>query len=471
MTFKQHYNNIKRGIQLAYDARFSGRDIKLVNGMTRGQAKSIISRLDMSTKQLTQKEIAHWRQANQIAIDIENPQRYFLYSIYDDTMHDLHIKGAVRNRKLAVLGKPFKVTDTKGNINEELTQLLHTKWFRQFLRMAMDARFYGHSLIELTDIVRDGGLKFKNVNLVPRHHVCPEYATVLINPMDDPKQGIPYREGDLIKTCIEVGDSHDLGELNSVSKEAISKKFIMQFWDTFAEIFGMPIRTASTTSRDPKDHKKIEEMLEGMGAAAWGLFPEGTLFEVSGSQHHDSYKVYDQRILRVNSEISKALMGQTMTMDDGSSLSQAKVHEGVSEELADDDRVFIHDVVNGDLFPFLIMHGWPLKGYIFHWDNAYEYSPEEMKGIEEMLLTHYDIDQEYFIEKYGVKIIGKKQQQMLMDNEKNGEASKKKSLPTAKTTITHRPALPDCRTNKPALHRRLWGCGYPCQRHLHRGCL
>lgn len=399
-----------QAFHIASDWRFSDRTITLgKTDIKQSQAVSVIGKLKLMTEQLTQKDIKAWRTANQAAIFIENPKRYPLYTIYNDAMHDLHLKGAIRNRKMAVVGKPFIIKDAKGNKNDDLTDLLRTKWFKMFLNHAIDSVFYGHSLIELTGIDRADKLKFTKVELVPRHHVCPEYQVILPYFTDWPDKGIKYRD-ELSDTCIEVCRSQsDLGELNSVAKETISKKYVLQFWDQFAEMFGMPLRVGKTTSRDPKDQSKIENMLEQMGSAAWGLFPEGTSIEMIGSKQGDAYEVYDKRIIRANSEMSKAILGQTMTMDNGSSRAQALVHEDVADDIAEDDRDFMRDVINDDLFPFLIKHGWPLKGFRFDWDDAREYSTSEMKEIEDMILKNYDVDPEYFIDKYGVKIIGKKE--------------------------------------------------------------
>lgn len=417
-----------RAWQLAKDWRFNDKTIQLgKTEVKRSKAMNMIGKIMQVTTQLTQKDIKKWRLANQYAIDVDYPNRALLYQIYEDTMHDLHLKGAIRNRKLAVMGKPFRLVDASGKPNPDATAMLTKKWFRKTVSMAMDARFYGHSLIQFGDVVRDNDtLDFSEVELIPRHHVSPEYGTLLKNASDDPTKGIPYRGTPLMNWAIEVGEKRDLGELNSVAKEAISKKFVMQFWDAFAEIFGMPIRMATTSSRDPKDKQKIENMLDQMGSAAWGLFPEGTTLELVGSKQADAYEVYDKRIARANSEMSKAILGQTMTMDDGSSLSQAKVHENVADDVNDADRTFIHDVVNDDLLPLLVKHGWPLKGLKFEWDDSYNYTAEEMRNIESMLLTHYEVDPAYFIEKYGVKITGAK--------EKQGVQLKKKST---RETLPH----------------------------------
>ncbi len=418
-------NKIQRAYNVATDWRFSDRKITLGRtDFSKKQQSSVIAKLDLQTQALTQKTIKEWRIANQAALDIDNPKRLYLLAIYDDAMHDLHLKGDVRNRKMSVVGKPFRVVDKKGNTNPDLTELLQMAWFKKTISLAADSKFYGHSLIEISDPVRTDKLRFTNVRLIPRHHVCPEYGMLLKYPSDWPDKGISYREGDIANFCIEAGEIFDLGELNSVAKETISKKYVLTFWDTFAEIFGMPIRVAKTTSRNPEDQKKIEDMLDKMGSAPWGLFPEGTTIELIANSVRDSYMVYDQRVIRANSEISKAILGQTMTMDDGSSLSQAKVHENVADDVAEMDRDFIKDWVNDVLFPFCIKHGWPLNGYLFDWDDAYEYTPEEMKNIEEMLLAHFDIDPMYFTEKYNIKIIGKKEQQAFNQKEEGPGAGK-----------------------------------------------
>lgn len=410
------FSDIKRIYNIAKDSRFFDRKIRLAGKeISRDKAVSMITKLNIETKQLTQKEITRWRNAHQLALFIDDPKRYELYSIYDDALLDLHLAGAIRNRKLAVMASPFRLINDKGETDGTATKIIDKKWFRRFVSLALDSRFYGHSLIQFGDIERDPDISFTNVELVPREHVCPEYGTILENMGDPAKKGIPYRGTPLMDWAIEVGDKYDLGELLGVAKETISKKFVLQFWDQFAEIFGMPIRIATTSSRNPKDKAAIEDMLEQMGSAAWGAFPEGTTIELIGSKQTDAYEVYDRRVERANSEISKKILGQTMTMDDGSSLSQAKVHAEVAEDVKFADRVFLHDIINDDLLPFMARHGFPVQGLKFEWDITYTYTPGEMAEIENMLLSHYDIDASYFEEKYGVKIAGEKQQNALSE--------------------------------------------------------
>ena len=134
------------------------------------------------------------------------------------------------------------------------------------------------------------------------------------------------------------------------------------YWDVFGEIFGMPMRVGTTTSQNPADRNQIEVMLEEMGAAGWALFPEGTTIDIKESSRGDAYNVYDKRIDRANSEMSKGVVGQTMTVDDGSSKSQSETHLEVFENLCAADAKLIAYVINDDLIPKMIRLGFLLPG-------------------------------------------------------------------------------------------------------------
>ena len=60
-----------------------------------------------------------------------------------------------------------------------------------------------------------------------------------------------------------------LGLYLKAATQTIPKKNALGFWDTFSEIFGMPMRIAKTTTRDDKERAKMEKMMESMGAALW----------------------------------------------------------------------------------------------------------------------------------------------------------------------------------------------------------
>ena len=379
----------------------------------KAKLKSVIVDLALQNQALTKKDIRNWRTAWQLAINIDNPNRAPLYSLYTDAEIDLHLTGAIGQRKGMVMKKSFKLIDSKGRENEEATEVLESEWFKDLISLALDSRYWGHSLIQLGDVVNgfDNKLKYADVKLVPRAHVKPEFGVILRDPSDEIHRGYDYRNSDMAVWCIEAGKDNDLGLYLKLVPQTISKKNMLAFWDQFGEIFGMPVRIGKTTSRDPAERIKIEQMLDGMGAAAWGLFPEGTEIEIKETGRGDAFNVYDKRIDRANSEMSKGVLNQTMTIDSGSSLSQSETHLEVFENVVDADADFIRDLVNDKLLPRMMAHGFPVKGLRFNWDESVDYTPEQMVAYETMLADRFEIDPQYFIDKYNVPIIGKKEDQ------------------------------------------------------------
>jgi hypothetical protein len=391
-------------------------EMKLAMQSDNKRVKSLFVDLLLQAQQLTKKDIASWRAAWQMALNIETPNRVRLYDVYTDVDIDSHLSGCISQRKNMVLQKAFKIVDKNGKEKRELTELLENEWFKQFMSHTLDSIYWGHSLIQFGDIVSTAGrLRFDNTQLVPRRHVIPEYGVIVREAGDEPKKGISYRESKLALWCIEVGMPNNLGLFLKVAPHALAKKNMIAFWDQFGELFGMPIRIGKTTSREPGERKKIEDMLANMGGSAWALFTEGTEIEIKETQRGDAFQVYDKRIDRANSEMSKAILNQTMTIENGSSLSQSETHLEVFKNLIWADADMVRDVANNKLIPFLNIHGFNFGDVRFEWDEIIEYTPEQQIRIEQMILNDYDIDPIYFQEKYNIPVLGKKEKQSFFD--------------------------------------------------------
>lgn len=376
------------------------------------QKQKQIIKLAKKTDSLTKKDIATWRRAWQQAINVENPKRVQLYDIYTDCLIDNHLSGAIDQRKNFVKKKSFKIINIKDKKEmPEVSELFETHWFKDFINFVLDSKFWGHSLIEFGDVI--DRKTFANINIVPRKHVIPEFGVILYDYNDDVKTGIDYRNSDLIKNwIIEVGGNEDLGLLLKVAPQAIAKRGVISYWDTFSQLFGMPLRIATTKSNDQAEINSIQSYLEQMGSACWGIFPDSTEIQLISNTNSDSFNVYDKRIDRANSEISKAILNQTMTIDSGSSYSQADVHLQIFQNVIDADADFVRDTVNDKLIPLMESHGFPVANCRFEWDENIDYTPEQQLAIENMLLGYFEIDDtlaKFFAEKYNIPVSKAKQ--------------------------------------------------------------
>lgn len=374
--------------------------------------RKTVMELQRTTDSLTRKDIGDWRIAWQMAINIDNPNRQRLYDIYRDVEVDLHLSGCIRQREGFVMSRSFKLVNENGDEDREAIKYFNTSWFKQLMKFALDANYWGHSLVELGELTTDTNdrLCYNGVKLIPRKHVIPEYGRVVKQLGDDWKTGIDYHRPPFADYIIEVGQPDSLGLYLKAATQTIPKKNALAFWDTFAEIFGMPMRIARTTSRDDKELAKMERMMAEMGTEGWGIFQQGTEIEVVESAKHDAFNVYDRRIDRANSELSKLIIGQTMTIEDGSSLSQSETHLQVFQNLVEADCDMLRDMVNNQLIPRMINHNFPLKGIHFEWDYSVDYTPEQQVAYEQLVLNNYEVDPAYFEEKYNMPVGERRQQ-------------------------------------------------------------
>lgn len=387
-------------------------DFNLAKDSDRKQVQRMVIDLQRTTDVLTRKDIKNWRDAWQLAINVDRPNRQRLYDIYRDVEVDLHLSGCVGQRTGFVMAKSFKLVDQNGEEDENALHYFDQAWFKQLMRYVLEANFWGHSLIELGEVATDGDgcICFSDVTLIPRKHVIPEYHRVITDLSQDWHTGIDYHEAPFADWLIEAGRPHDLGIYLKAATQTIPKKNMLAFWDTFGEIFGMPMRIARTTSRDKKEIDRLDRMLREAGASLSMVAGQDTEIEFVESGKGDAYNVYDKRIERANSELSKLVIGQTMTIEDGSSLSQSQTHLEVFQNLIEADCDMIRDIVNSQLLPRMARLGFPVKGLRFDWDYAVDYTPEQQKAYEEMVLQHYDVDPSYFEEKYSMPVTQRRQQ-------------------------------------------------------------
>lgn len=291
-----------------------------------------------------------------------NPNRRMLYSIYKEVWRDGHLFSQTRLLRESVVGAGFELRDAKGDANEDAAKLLQRKWFMQYIRTFVDTAFWGHSLVEFGEIDKVTK-EFTSIQLMPREHVRPEWGEILINPSDT--KGIPYRNTDIGRWLMEMGNNEDLGLLQIASKDVIRKNYSLSDWSRRSEKFGMPITYIKTTSTDPVEVDRCAQMLENMGNNSWAVIDDSDTLDFIESTQTDAFKIYQELIKYSDDSNSKVVVGQTGTSSNEAFAGTADVHETIF-------YVFVASVlrdlqfhINDELIPFLIGFGYPLNGLEF----------------------------------------------------------------------------------------------------------
>jgi hypothetical protein len=392
----------------------------------------LISQIVSSFTGRIRQDIKTWRSALQAAELEENPQRYLLYTVYKDVELDDQVLTCIANQKAQLKAEQWKLADADGAEKPEATALLRKPWFYEFIDAVIKSTHQGFVLLEVAGTMRSinsSTTEIAGFTEVPRNAVNPELGIVTANIGDT--AGIDYNNPAFAKTVIAIGKAHSLGILNACAPRAIYKKNAEAAWSEFAEMFGMPIRLGKVASRNPKDVADMELFLQNMGSAAYAVMGADDSIEIKESSRGDAYKVYAEMIARQDRGIAKLILGQTMTTDNGSSRSQAEVHERVSEHRMLELKMLVEFTINYKLLPLLIANGYPLTGLSFQWDNASNISEIDI-AQDTFLTANFEFENlDYFAQKYRVPITALRAKNELATEVPDASADKK-GKPTPK---------------------------------------
>jgi phage gp29-like protein len=379
---------------------------KLIEMAVRNQRKKndLLEKIIQMTNYRSKQDIERWRMALQMAENWDMPRRTNLYNLYDEVILDAHLYGVIENqRKLRVLAFDFRIVDKEGNTDDALTDYFQQSWFRDFCNHVLDADYYGHSLVQIH--VNNGR---PVVELIPRRHVEPQRGYLLKYPFDF--KGPEYR-GVWDDVLIEAGKPLDLGLLNKAAPLVLFKRNAMQAWSEYADIFGMPVRIGKTNTNRKEDLDRMENALADMGKAAYAVFGMGEEIQFVESHRTAGEMVYDRMMERINSELSKLILGSTMTVDVGKSGSraQAEVHETAADDVIDADKLRLRYLINDKLIPLLKGQGITgLDGKLFAWEEA-----KDLNKLWEWTaksLDHYKISPEWITDTFGIPVEEKEAQ-------------------------------------------------------------
>lgn len=357
--------------------------------------RSVIAR----TVDRSRQTLERWRTALTSAESVVSPSRALLYDIYADAVIDDHLKSVLKQRRLA-LTRTRLVFKRDGDEVESISELATKRFFRLLLKFILEAQHYGFHLIEV---------KFgqHSTRLVPRANVIPSRNIVTPTPYD--QVGVDYTKGNFPTWNLAVGEPDDLGDLLSAVPLVLLKRGDILDWATFNEMFGIPLRKGTYNPLDSTQKGQLKEELENMGSKAYVVVPEGTNVEfVESSQKAGAKDTFFGLADYCDKALSKLVVGQTMTTQDGSSKSQGEVHERLAEAITKDDQDYVLSYLNEHVVDMLIKQGFSdAQG------GRFEFIEEEQKQTKkerlDMLLSIHEkvgpIKKEQFKTHFGAEFV------------------------------------------------------------------
>ena len=287
---------------------------------------------------------------------------------------DTHLFSQLQTRKLAVTGldwevQPFSQDETDQEIAAFVEeQLKELDGFSDNLMDILDAIGKGISFQEIEWEYRDGHVVVGNIEYVHQKKFYYDTLTdALMLRTEAFPGGIPLPENKFIVHRYKARSGHPsrYGVLRVVAWMYLFKNYDLKDWVSFCEVYGMPLRLGTyDATASEKDKAALMDAIVRMGTDAAGIVPSGTDIKFIESNKQSSVDIYERLARFCDEQMSKAIVGQTLTSDSGGSYAQSKTHNDVRQDLTEADCKAVMETVRRDLIRPLVEFNFGVQAHV-----------------------------------------------------------------------------------------------------------
>ncbi len=181
--------------------------------------------------------------------------------------------------------------------------------------------------------------------------------TLLLRGARPTDPGTPLAPGKWLvhRARLKSGQPHRGALARVVAFGWMCKAYAIKDWMAFIETYGLPLRLGRYGPEATReDVKKLFAAVANIGTDAAAVLPRSMEIDFVENARGGGEAVFEAMARYVDEQISKAVLGQTMTADNGSSKAQAEVHNEVRHDIAAADARAVCATLNRDLVhPFV----------------------------------------------------------------------------------------------------------------------
>lgn len=343
-------------------------------------------------------DLSHYKNAIRAAENMDYTQRTRLYDMYADAMLDTHMISVVGKRKNSVLRTPIEFW-RDGVPDDIINNNIKSPWFYKFIGDVLDAQLWGFTLVQFIT-GKDG---FVDYFCVPRKHVDPQLG--LIKRYQSDISGVPFSD---YPGLLMINGDTNLGLLAGCLPWTIRKNGSIGDWCQFSELFGMPIRDYSYDANDEGARARTLADAMAQGGGSVFIHQEGVkLSFIEAGNKTGSADVYDKLVRVCNAELSKAILGNTLTTEASDKGTQAlgTVHQDAEEGNTDADKTFVLNVLNYYMTDIFTMIGLSTQGGKFVFTDTAKTSKTEKATLLKIARNELGlpIDDDYIYQELGIE--------------------------------------------------------------------
>ena len=332
-------------------------------------------------------------------------------ALYEEVLRDDQVYACMQQRILAQLSREWYVeAGGEREIDRACADFITAQFrkinFDDLSRKMMLGVFYGYSVAECLweqseNQIRLQAIKVRNPR---RFGFNPDQELVLktrSNPQGEP---LPEQKFWLFRAGSDHDDTpYGRGLGYWLYWPVWFKRNFIRFWSQHAERFAAPTLAGRYPANlSEPDKQKLLETLDSMRGRASMAIPENMAIEILETSRQVGGD-YDQFIQRMDQAISKIILSQTMTTDQGASHAQAKVHHSVRDELVKADADLLCQSLNQSVIAWLSEWNFPNANPPRLWRKCTEEPDDETRvRIDQGLYAMgYRPSPELVAERYG----------------------------------------------------------------------
>lgn len=327
-------------------------------------------------------------------------------SIYRDLLNDPHVKACTMSRKSGVVCKSWHLEGEEPNL-KVIEGVFASLDMPKLIGEILNAPLFGYQPIEVVWQVLDGLIVPSKVEAKPQEWFCFDKENNLrLKTQKNIYEGEIVPENKFLCPKYNPSYLNPYGEklLASVFWPVTFKKGGIKFWVSFTEKYGMPWAMGRIPRQTLEAEAiRLRDALENMVQDGVAVFDDNCSVELveSGSKAQ-SADIYAQLVQFNNEEISKAILGQTLTtqIGDKGSYAAGKVHSDVRDDILSSDVRLVEATLN-QLIAWIVELNYPSSPavkFVFKNDDTLK---ADLANRDKVLKeAGVNFTKEYFIKNY-----------------------------------------------------------------------
>lgn len=303
------------------------------------------------------------------------PFRVKMQTMFLNTAENGHITACVNRRKGLTLLRKWEFTNASGSVDQKVTEMfcdiiggktMKKAWFKNFLSFALDAEYYGYSLIFLGDIENNS---FVGTEVVRRTHISPDRFNVTA--YENMTEGVKFLEDESIKdNYVYVSTPNKLGTSPcgygmycELSMYEIFLRNLLGFNGDYLEVNIAPFRQIKSIVTEESERAELENIAREMGTQGFAITEPDVdiIFHPSGGSG-SGWQAFGDTEQRIEDKCSQIILGHSDAIKSipgklGNDNSDSPAQKALEDKQTEDGENMMA-LVNNVLIPKMRAHGF-----------------------------------------------------------------------------------------------------------------